>query len=103
TNPKGGDYPPPPRCARLWRERLTPHLPKVELTLLVGTYAQGWALGARAKASLAQTVAAWREYLPQYLPMPHPSWRNTAWLKRNPWFEEEVTPYLRARLADMLS
>ncbi len=103
TNPKGGDYPPPPRCASQWRPRLLAQLPNVELTLLVGRYAQKWALGDRAKKTLAETVAAWRDYLPHYLPMPHPSWRNTAWLKRNPWFEEEVTPYLRARLTTILA
>jgi uracil-DNA glycosylase len=103
TSPKGGDYPPPPRCATLWRPRLLAELPRVELTLLVGGYAQKWALGHRAKTSLAATVAAWRDYLPGFLPMPHPSWRNTGWLKRNPWFEEEVTPYLRSRLADILT
>lgn len=102
TNPKGGDYPPPKRCAELWRRSLLSKLPKVELTLLVGGYAQAWALGAGAKASMTETVAAWREYGPNVLPMPHPSWRNIAWLKRNPWFEEEVTPYLRLRLADIL-
>jgi len=103
TSPKGGDYPPPPRCAQLWRPRLLAQLPNVELTLLVGGYAQKWALGDRVKPTLAATVAAWRDYLPNVLPMPHPSWRNTGWLKRNPWFEDEVTPYLRARLADMLA
>lgn len=103
TNPKGGDYPPPPRCAQLWRPRLMAALPKMELTLLVGGYAQVWALGDRAKRNMTETVAAWTEYLPHYLPMPHPSWRNTAWLKRNRWFEDEVTPYLRHRVADILS
>ena len=103
TSPKGGDYPPPPRCAKFWRQRLLPHLPKVELTLLVGSYAQAWALGDRRKGSLAETVAAWRDYLPAYLTMPHPSWRNTGWLKRNPWFEGEVTPYLRQRVAAILA
>lgn len=103
TNPKGGDYPPPPRCAQLWRPRLLAQLGKVELTLLVGGYAQRWALGARAKPTLSETVAAWREYLPHYLPLPHPSWRNTAWLKRNPWFQDEVTHYLRQRTALILS
>ena len=103
TAPKGGDYPPPKRCAALWRPRLLAQLPDVELTLLVGSYAQAWALGDRAKGSMTETVAAWRDYLPMYLPMPHPSWRNTAWLKRNPWFEDEVTPYLRARTAAMLA
>ncbi len=102
TNPKGGDFPPPPRCAQLWRPRLLAALPKMELTLLVGGYAQAWALGDRAKRNMTETVAAWTEYLPHYLPMPHPSWRNTAWLKRNPWFEDEVTPYLRHRVADIL-
>lgn len=103
TSPKGGDYPPPKRCAQLWRPGLLDALPKVELTLLVGSYAQAWALGDRAKANMTETVRAWREYLPHQLPLPHPSWRNTAWLKRNPWFEDEVTPYLRARVADMLA
>jgi uracil-DNA glycosylase len=102
TNPKGGDFPPPRRCATLWRPSLLSRLPNVELTLLVGSYAQDWALGDRAKASMTETVAAWREYGPSVLPMPHPSWRNIAWLKRNPWFEEEVTPYLRLRVADIL-
>jgi uracil-DNA glycosylase len=103
TSPKGGDYPPPPRCARLWRPRLMVALPRVELTLLVGGYAQAWALGGLAKANMTDTVAAWREYLPRYLPMPHPSWRNTGWLKRNRWFEDEVAPYLRHRVADILA
>jgi uracil-DNA glycosylase len=103
TNPKGGDFPPPKRCATLWRPSLLAKLPNVELTLLVGSYAQDWALGDRAKGSMTETVAAWRDYAPTVLPMPHPSWRNIAWLKRNPWFEEEVTPYLRARVADILS
>ena len=103
TSPKGGDCPPPKRCATLWRPRLLAGLEKVELTLLVGGYAQAWALGDRARPSMTETVAAWRDYLPHYLPMPHPSWRNTAWLKRNPWFEDEVTAYLRERVAFMLS
>jgi uracil-DNA glycosylase len=102
TNPKGGDYPPPPRCAQLWRPRLLAELRNVELTLLVGGYAQVWALGDQAKANMTETVRAWRDYLPRFLPMPHPSWRNTAWLKRNPWFEDEVTPFLRHRVFDIL-
>jgi uracil-DNA glycosylase len=103
TNPKGGDYPPPPRCAELWRPRLLRALPEMELTLLVGGYAQAWALGYDAKANMTETVRAWREYLPRYLPLPHPSWRNTAWLKRNPWFEDDVTPWLRAKVAAILA
>ncbi len=103
TDPKGGDYPPPRRCAELWRPRLLAELPKVELTLLVGGYAQVWALGDRAKANMTETVRAWRDYAPDILPLPHPSWRNTAWLKKNPWFEAEVLPYLRQRTAEILA
>ena len=101
TNPKGGDFPPPARGAQLGRPQLLERLPNVELTLLVGGYAQGWAL--EGGGSMTDTVRRWREFLPHYLPLPHPSWRNTAWLKKNPWFEEEVTPWLRARVAEMLA
>jgi uracil-DNA glycosylase len=101
TNPKGGDYPPPPRCAELWRPRLLAELRKVELTLLVGSHAQAWALGRRGP--LAETVRHWRAFLPQALVLPHPSWRNTAWLKRNPWFEAEVLPYLSDRVTSILT
>ena len=103
TSPKGGDYPPPPRCAQLWRPQLLAALPQVELTLLVGSYAQKWALGDRMAPTMTETVARWRDYLPGFLPMPHPSWRNTAWLKRNPWFEAEVIPFLQARVRAMLT
>ena len=102
TNPKGGDFPPPPRCAQLWRPQLLRRLPNVELTLLVGGYAQEWALGDRMQTNMTETVRAWRDYAPAILPMPHPSWRNTGWLKRNPWFEDEVTPYLRQRVLEIL-
>ena len=103
TSPKGGDFPPPPRCAQLWRTQLLERLPRVELTLLVGSYAMRWKLGEAAKGPMTGVVARWREFLPDYLVMPHPSWRNTAWLRRNPWFEDEAVPYLRARTADMLT
>lgn len=103
TNPKGGDYPPPPRCAATWRARLLEQLPNVELTLLVGAYAQDWALPGRTGKTMTDTIAAWRQFGPNVIPLPHPSWRNTAWLKRNPWFEAEVTPYLRQRIADILA
>ncbi len=102
SNPKGGDFPPPPRCAALWRPQLLAALPGVELTLLVGGYAQRWALGDGARPSVSETVTHWRDYLPQAIPLPHPSWRNTAWLRRNPWFEDEVAPYLRARVQTLL-
>ncbi|KJV42385.1 uracil-DNA glycosylase [Brevundimonas sp. UYEF29] len=103
TAPKGGDYPPPTRCAELWRSQLLGALPQMELTLLVGGYAQTWALGDRAKRTMTDTVRAWREYAPDLLVLPHPSWRNTAWLKKNPWFETEVLPYLRERVRRILT
>jgi uracil-DNA glycosylase len=73
-------------------------MPQIELTLLVGGYAQKWHLGGGAQRALTETVQAWRDHLPAVLPLPHPSWRNTAWLKRNPWFEDEVLPWLRAQV-----
>ncbi len=94
----GGDKPPRRECAPLWHDRLLALMPDVELTLLVGMYAQQRYLGRRRKRTLTETVSAWREYLPAYLPLPHPSWRNTAWLRKNPWFDSEIVPYLR-RLA----
>lgn len=103
TSPKGGDYPPPPRCAQLWRPRLMAALPKAELRLLIGGYEQKWTLRDRVKTSMTETVRAWREYGPDLMPLPHPSWRNTAWLKRNPWFETEVVPELQARVTRLLA
>ena len=103
TNPEGGDYPPPPRCADLWRKPLLGALPKVELTLLVGGYAQRWSLPEAQGRSMTDTVANWRAYLPQAILLPHPSWRNIAWVKRNPWFVDEVVPYLRARVAELIA
>jgi len=103
TAAKGGDYPPPKRCASLWRPRLLAELPQVELTLLVGGHAQAWALGPRMAGSLTATVRAWRDYLPEVLPLPHPSWRNTAWLSREPWFEAEVVPWLQTRVRALLA
>ena len=96
---RGADLPPPRACARTWRAELMAGMPQIELTLLVGRHAQDWHLGDRAGRSLTETVRAWRDYLPAVLPLPHPSWRNTGWLKRNPWFEEEVLLWLRAEVA----
>ncbi len=93
----GGDLPPRRECAALWLDQLLAKLPKVELTLLIGLYAQRHFLGNRRKRSLTETVRAWRDFAPQYLPLPHPSARNTPWFKRNPWFEDELLPVLRAR------
>lgn len=98
----GGDYPPPKRCAELWRARLSERLPQVELTLLLGLPAQRWVLGPRHPGSMDAAVRDWRATLPTLLCLPHPSWRNTAWLNRNQWFEDEVTPYLRQRVAGLV-
>ncbi|MGE0595398.1 MAG: uracil-DNA glycosylase family protein [Hyphomonadaceae bacterium] len=99
----GADLPPRRECAPLWRPRLLPLLRNVRLTLLVGGYAQRYHLGAAAKASLGETVTAWREYPDNVMVLPHPSWRNSAWLKRNPWFEAELVPELRRRVSSALS
>ncbi|MEO1014783.1 MAG: uracil-DNA glycosylase family protein [Pseudomonadota bacterium] len=98
----GSDLPPPKRCAATWRARVMAALPQLELAILVGAYAQKWHLGERAKRTMTETVAAWREYAPVFAPTPHPSWRNNAWLKKNPWFEADLLPEIRARVA-MLS
>lgn len=87
--PKGGDKPPRPECAPTWQRKLRALMPQIELTLLVGSYAQAWYLGARRKATLTETVAAWREYLPAFMPMPHPSWRTAGWQRSNAWFDCE--------------
>ena len=97
----GGDLPPREECAPLWHPRLRAALPAIELTLLVGSYAQAYYLGAKRKKTVGETVRAWREYLPEFWPLPHPSWRNTAWLAKNPWFEKELAPELRRRVADL--
>lgn len=102
TDPKGGDYPPRPECAPHWHARLTALMPTLRLTLLVGSYAQAHYLGPRRKARMTETVRAFRDYLPDFLPLPHPSWRNTGWLKRNPWFSRELLPELRRRRQDAL-
>jgi uracil-DNA glycosylase len=101
-NPRGGDLPPRPECAPLWHPRLLAALEKLELVLLVGSYAQAYYLGKARKRTMAETVRAFRDYLPPYLPLPHPSWRNTAWLNRNPWFETELLPELRRRVHALL-
>lgn len=99
---RGADKPPMKICAPTWHPRIRPLLPKLELTLLVGLYAQARYLGPARKKSLTETVQCWRDYGPAFLPLPHPSWRNTAWLKRNPSFEAEVLPELRRRVTALL-
>lgn len=98
----GSDLPPRPECAPLWHPRFSAALPNIRLTLLVGQYAQAHYLGAARKSSLSETVRAYREYLPSYFPLPHPSWRNTAWITRNPWFETQLLPALRRAVAKAL-
>ena len=101
VDPRGGDNPPRPECAA-WQEPVRALLPHVELTLLVGQYAQRHYLGRDRKKSLTATVQAWRDYAPRYLPLPHPSWRNLHWRRRNPWFEAEIVPELRRRVGALV-
>lgn len=96
---RGGDLPPRRECAALWLDQLLARLPHIELTLLVGLHAQRHFLGRRRKASLTDTVKAWREFAPDYFPLPHPSARNTPWFQRNPWFEQDLLPVLHQRIA----
>lgn len=97
---KGADLPPPALCARTWRARALAEMPQIRLTLLVGGHAQVWHLGRRAPVT--ETVRGWRAHLPGALPLPHPSWRNSGWLKRNPWFEAEVIPWLQGAVSRLL-
>jgi uracil-DNA glycosylase len=94
---ESGDLPPRPECAPQWHPKLRAMLPHIRLTLLVGSYAQAYYLGSRRKNTLAETVRARLEYLPEFFPLPHPSPRNRLWMKRNDWFEREVLPQLRRR------
>ncbi len=105
---KGGDLPPRPECAPLWRKRVFDALPNLELILLVGQYSQKWHLGPKMSGGLTQTVAGWRtlladETLPKLLPLPHPSWRNNSWLRQNPWFEAELLPVLKNEVARIIA
>jgi len=101
---KGGDLPPMKRCADVWRQRVLDQLPGIEVILLIGGYAQRWHLGQRMEKTLTETVANWKSYRSDHMfTLPHPSWRNTAWLKRNPWFEAEVLPELRRAVRSALS
>lgn len=101
-SPKGGDLPPRKECAPHWHAKLLPHLPHIGLTLLVGQYAQAHYLGPRRKRTLGDTVKAWEEYLPDYWPTPHPSWRVNHWLAKNPWYEQLALPALRRRVRELL-
>ena len=100
--PNGGDAPPRPECAPQWHGELLGHMPEIELTILAGMYAQKEYLGKVRKKTLTETVRSWRDYAPLYLPLPHPSWRSGNILKKNPWIEAEILPYLRAEVARLL-
>ena len=97
-----GDLPPRRECAPYWHPRLQCELPQIELILLVGTYAQKYYLGAAIKASVSETVRSFREYLPRYFTLPHPSWHNNYWIRRNAWFTGEVLAKLVSRVHSLL-
>lgn len=97
---KGADLPPPKLCAHTWHAKVMQHMPNIGLTLLVGSYAQKWHLGGRTSVTLR--VAGWRDHAPDLFPLPHPSWRNTGWLKKNPWFQADLLPVLRQRVHEVL-
>ncbi|MEO0761950.1 MAG: uracil-DNA glycosylase family protein [Pseudomonadota bacterium] len=104
---KGSDLPPPPVCARTWRTALLAHLPDLALVLVIGQYAQRWHLGPPPPGGVTARVGATRAAItagevPAAVALPHPSWRNTAWLRRNPWYEAEVVPWLKARIAALV-
>ena len=99
---KSGDLPPRPECAPKWRDRLLAFLPDIQVTLAIGQYAQAWHLGKQQKDSLTETVKAWKDYWPKILVLPHPSPRNKLWLRKNPWFEEDILPVLKDRVAQLL-
>ena len=98
----GGDRPPRPECVAHWHDRLFSARAKFKLTLAIGTYAQAYHLKGRANKSMTETVRSWREY-GSVIPLPHPSWHNNAWLKKNSWFETELIPDLRARVSNALA
>ncbi|MEL0655507.1 uracil-DNA glycosylase family protein [Pseudoalteromonas issachenkonii] len=100
---KTGDLPPRKECAPAWREQLLAALPNIELTIVLGKYAQAYHLPETKKMPLTELVKSWREYWPNYLVLPHPSPRNNIWLKKNPWFEQDVLPELGKRIATILN
>lgn len=102
-DPRGGDNPPRPECAPQWHDALRALLPDIRLTLLVGSYAQKHHLGLRARKTMTETVAGWHDYAPEIIPTPHPSWRTTHWMKKNPWFERDLVPELRRAVAGALA
>ena len=99
---KSGDLPPRPECAENWRQRLMAELGEIDFTLIIGQYAMDWHLKDKKKKTVTETVRSFEEFWPAYAVLPHPSPRNNIWLKRNPWFEEEVIPKIRARIRTLL-
>ena len=99
---KSGDLPPRKECAELWRDKLLPFLPDIQLTLVIGQYAIGWHLPETKKQTLTNTVKSWETHWPAILPLPHPSPRNNIWLKKNPWFETEIIPSLQDRVKTLV-
>lgn len=99
---KSGDLPPRPECRTTWHDKLFEQLPQLELKIIIGAYGMDYHLGVRQSKTLTQTVKRWREFMPEYLPIPHPSPRNNIWLRRNPWFETEVVPTLQGRIKKVL-
>ncbi len=97
-NASGSDLPPPPVCAKTWHKKVIDGFGMPSLVLLVGGYAQKWHLGTDAAPTVTATVKNWRAHAPQVFPLPHPSWRNTGWLRKNPWFEAELVPTLRGQV-----
>lgn len=98
----GADLPPRPECAPLWQARVRAQLPEIGITLLIGYYSQAFHLGLHRRKGMTETVRNFQANLPEFLPLPHPSWRNTAWLRRNVWFENELLPVLRARVRGLM-
>jgi uracil-DNA glycosylase len=103
TMENGGDYPPRKECAPLWHAPVIDALENVELTLLVGSYAQAYYLGKSRRKTMTETVRSWRDYGPDILPTPHPSWRTTGWQKKNPWFDDEILPEIRRRVKALIT
>lgn len=99
---KSGDLPPRKECAPAWRDRLLQAMPGIELTVLIGSYAQRWHLGTRCGRTLASTVSDWKRFWPDLVPLPHPSPRNVGWLQKNPYVEQELLPALRRQLQTLL-
>jgi uracil-DNA glycosylase len=101
-DPRGGDLPPRPECAPLWHKRLRPHFAAAGLTLLVGSYAIRYYVADAKRVAMSAVLVRWRDHLPEFFVLPHPSWRTTLWERQNPWFALELLPALQARVAALL-